>query len=227
MKELVADRLWTREMPLSFFGLKVSTRMSVVRLSDEGGGLWLHSPVTLDRSLRETLDELGRVRFVVCPNRGHHMFAGEYFAAYPDASVYAAPGLSETRPDLPFHGVLGGEPETGWGQDLEQAIFRGERLLREVVFCHQESRTLIVTDLVQSADSGSPLLTRLVLRLDGIHRRPGPPLHIRLGFRDKAAARASLERVLSWDFDRILLAHGPVVETGGKAVLRDAYSFLS
>jgi glyoxylase-like metal-dependent hydrolase (beta-lactamase superfamily II) len=53
------------------------------------------------------------------------------------------------------------------------------------------------------------------------------PLHIRLGFRDKAEARASLERVLSWDFDRIVLAHGLVVETGGKALFRDAYSFLS
>ena len=224
---LVADRLWTREMPLRFFGLKVSTRMSVVRLSGEGGGLWLHSPVALDRRLRETLDELGRVRFVVCPNRGHHMFAGEYFAAYPDADVYAVPGLLGIRPDLPFHGVLGDEPEPGWGKDLEQAIFRGERLLREVVFYHQESRTLIVTDLVQSAYSGSPLFTRLVMRLTGIYEGPRLPRHIRLVFRDKAAARASLERVLSWDFDRIVLAHGPVVETGGKAVLRDAYSLLS
>ena len=228
MKELVADRLWTREMPLTVKGLKVSTRMSVVRLSGEGGGLWLHSPVALDRRLRETLDELGRVRFVVCPNRGHHMFAGEYFAAYPDAGVYAVPGLLGKRPDLPFHGVLGDEPEPGWGQDLEQAIFRGERLLREVVFYHRESRTLIVTDLVQSAAPGSPLLTRLVMRLVGIHEGPGLPRHIRLVFRDKAAARASLERVLSWDFDRIVLAHGPLVETGGKAVLREAYSsFLS
>ena len=65
------------------------------------------------------------------------------------------------------------------------------------------------------------------MRLMGVSQRPGPPLHIRLGFRDKVAARASLERVLSWDFDRILLAHGQVVETGGKAVFRDAYSFLS
>ena len=155
------------------------------------------------------------------------MFAGEYFAAYPDASVYAAPGLSEKRPDLPFQGVLGDEPEPGWGQDLEQTIFHGERLLREVVFYHQESRTLIVTDLVQSAGLDTPLLTRLVMRLNGIYERPGLPRHIRLGFRDKAAARASLERVLSWDFDRIVLAHGSVVETGGKAALRDAYSFLS
>jgi hypothetical protein len=155
------------------------------------------------------------------------MFAGEYFAAYPDASFYAAPGLSEKRPDLPFDGVLGDEPEPGWAQDLEQAIFRGERLLREVMFYHQESRTLIVTDLVQSADSGSPLLMRLVMRLNGIYERPGPHLYMKLGFRDKAAARASLERIPSWNFDRIVLAHGPIVESGGKAVFREAFSFIS
>jgi hypothetical protein len=227
LRELVPVRLWTREMPLRLFGVELGTRMSVVRLSDEGGGLWLHSPVALDRPLRETLDALGRVRFVVCPNREHHMFAGEYFAAYPEATIYAAPGLPEKRPDLPFDGVLGDEPEAEWAKDLEQTVFRGDQVLREVVFCHRESGTLIVADLVQTDDPGSPLLTRLVKRLDGIQRRPEPLLPFRLGFRDKAAARASLERVLSWEFDRIVLCHGPIVESGGKAVFRDAYSFLS
>ena len=155
------------------------------------------------------------------------MFAGEYFAAYPDAGFYAAPGLPEKRTDLPFDGVLGDEPEPGWAIDLEQAVFRGNRMVREVAFCHQESRTLILADLVQSAaDSGSPPLTRLVKRLMGTHERPGMPLPFRLGFRDKAAARASVERILSWDFDRILLCHGPIVESGGKALFREA-SFAS
>ena len=227
MRELVPDRLWTREMPLRLFGVELGTRMSVVRLSGEGGGLWLHSPVALDQSLRDILDGLGRVRFVVCPNMGHHMFAREYFAAYPDAGFYAASGLPEKRSDLPFNGVLGDAPEPGWARDLEQALFRGNRMVREVVFCPRESRTLIVTDLVQSADSGSPLLTRLVKRLTGTYERPGLPLPFRFGFRDKAAARASVERILSWDFDRIVLCHGPIVESGGKDVFREAYSFLS
>jgi hypothetical protein len=227
LKELIPDRLWTQEMPLRLFGAELGTRMSVVRLSGEGGDLWLHSPVTLDHPLRDELDALGRVRFVVCPNRGHHMFAGDYFAAYPDASFYAAPGLSEKRPDLPFEGVLGDEPEAGWARDLEQTVFRGDRVLREVVFCHRESGTLIVADLLQTDDPASPLFTRLVKRLNGIHEKPRPLLPFRLGFRDKADARASLERVLSWDFDRIVLCHGPIVERGGKDVFREAYSFLS
>jgi hypothetical protein len=214
-------------MPLRLFGAELGTRMSVVRLSGEGGGLWLHSPVELDPPVREELDALGRVRFVVCPNRGHHMFAEGYFDAYPDAAVYAVPGLSEKRPDLPFEGVLGDDPEAGWANDLDQTLFRGDRVLQEVVFCHQQSGTLIVADLVQTADPASPFFTRLVKRLNGIHRRPGPLLPFKLGFRDKAAARASLERVLSWDFERIVLSHGPIVESGGKDVFREAYSFLS
>jgi hypothetical protein len=227
LKELVPNRLWIREMPLRLFGLEWGTRMSVVRLSGEGGALWLHSPVALDQRMREDLEGLGQVRFVVCPNMGHHMFAGEYPAAYPDASFYAAPGLPEKRTDLPFEGVLGDEPEAGWAKDLEQTVFRGDRVLREVVFCDRESGTLIVADLLQTDDPASPLLTRLVKRLNGIHEKPRPLLPFRLGFRDKAAARASVERILSWDFDRILLCHGPIVESGGKALFREAYSFLS
>ena len=49
---------------------------------------------------------------------------------------------------------------------------------------------------------------------------------MRLGLRDKAAARASLERLLSWDFEKIVLAHGRLIQKGGKAALRDAFSFL-
>lgn len=211
-------------MPLRFYGIEVGTRMSVCRLS--AGGLWLHSPLKLDERLREALDRLGEVRFVISPNKLHHLFVSAYFAAYPQAQIYASPGLPEERFELPFHGVLGDTPEPVWSEDLDQAVFRGNWQLEEVVFFHRRSRTLIVADLIQSAHPESPLLTRFVTRLNRTYRRPGPPLPIKLGFQDKAASRSSLERVLSWDFDRIVIAHGHIVETGGKAVFRYAYSFL-
>ena len=224
LREVSPGRLWVAETPLRFFGLEVGTRMSVARLSS--GDLWLHSPVGLTDGLRRELDRLGPVRFVICPNRMHHMFVEPYFSAYPEARVYASPGLPEKRPELPFHGVLGDGPEPGWEGDLDGLIFRGERHLREVVFLHRESRTLIVTDLLQSAHPESPPLTRLVHRLYRTYENPGPPLPVRLGFVNKAAARVSLEHVRTWDFDRILLAHGHPVETGGKAAFLRAFSFL-
>ena len=225
LKEVAADRLWVAEMPLRFYGVEVGTRMTACRLS--GGGLWLHSPVRLTEELQEDLDRLGAVRFVVCPNKLHHLFVGDYFSAYPEARVYASLGLAEKRPDLPFHGVLGDAPEPGWAENLDQTVFRGEWQLGEIVFLHRASRTLVLADLIQSGHAESPRLTRLATRLNGTYERPGPPAPIRLGFRDKAAAKASLERVLSWDFDRIVMAHGRIIETGGKAVFEQAYSFLS
>ena len=224
LREISPGRLWVAETPLRFFGLEVGTRMSVVRLSD--GGLWLHSPIELADDLRQELDRLGPVRFVVCPNRMHHQFVEPYFSAYPEARVFAAPGLPQKRPEPPFHGVLGDGPEPGWAEDLDQLLFRGERQLREVVFFDPESRSLILTDLLQSAHPESPPLTRLAHRLYRTYENPGPPLPVRLGFVNKAAARASLGRVRSWDFDRIVLAHGHLIETGGKAAFLRAFSFL-
>lgn len=216
--------LWVAEAPLRFYGIEVGTRMSVVRLSD--GGLWVHSPIGLTNRLQHELDRLGPVRFVVCPNKLHHLFAEDYFSAYPEARVYAAPGLPEKRPELPFHGVLGDAPEPGWARDLDQAPFRGEKLLREVAFYHRESRTLILTDLLQTDHPGSPPLARIAHRLYRAHKNPGLPLPVRFGYRDKAAARASLRRVLSWDFERIALAHGHLVESNARAALARAFSFL-
>ncbi len=224
LSEVSPGRLWVAERPLRFFGLEVGTRMSVVRLSS--GDLWLHSPVELTGDLRRELGRLGPVRFVVCPNRMHHTFVEPYFSAYPAARVYASPGLPEKRPELPFSGVLGDAPEPGWAEDLDQLIFRGERLLREVVFFHRGSRSLIVTDLLQNVHPESPPLTRLAHRPYRTFQNPGPPLPVRFGLVNKAAARASLERTRSWDFERIVLAHGSLVETGGKAAFLKAFSFL-
>lgn len=44
--------------------------------------------------------------------------------------------------------------------------------------------------------------------------------------RDRPAARQSFERILAWDFDRVVIAHGEVLETGGPAALRAGYDWL-
>ena len=43
----------------------------------------------------------------------------------------------------------------------------------------------------------------------------GPHRFVRWMIRDKEAARESLEAIMRWDFDRVILAHGDVVESGG------------
>jgi hypothetical protein len=45
-----------------------------------------------------------------------------------------------------------------------------------------------------------------------------------MGWKDKPAAARSLERILDWDFERVVLAHGDLIETNAKAIVRDAWS---
>lgn len=217
--------LWVAERPLRFLGaVELGTRMTVVRLRD--GGLLLHSPVALDEPLRVALSRIGTPRHVVAPNRFHHLFVGEYRAAFPEARLYAAPGLPEKRPDLHFDAVLPGETPMPWGDEFDMELFAGLPVMNEVVSFHRASGTLLLCDLAFHYGPEAPLLTRLCFRLVGGYGRFGPTAVEKLLVRDRAGARASLERILAWDFDRVIVAHGKVVESGGRAALRAAYDWL-
>jgi hypothetical protein len=220
----LAPGLWIAERPFSTGLAELGTKMTIVRLAD--GGLWLHSPVKLDGPTQRALDELGPVRAVVCPSRVHHLFAGDYAAAYEDARLYGPPGLAEKRRDLRFHATLGDEPEPAWRGVLEQHLFKGAPLLGEVVFFHPATRSLITTDLVFNVPVGQTRGARLFYWLVGAEGRIGPHRLIRFAMRDRRACRASADRILAWDFERITVTHGEVVERGGREAFRSGFSFL-
>lgn len=226
----LAPGLWTAEgqadaeIPKFFQKYDFSTRMTVIALAD--GGLFVHSPVRLSDSLRAELDEIGTVRAIVAPNKAHHLFVGGYVAAYPEARLYGALGLPNKRKDLVFFGLLGDEPRPEWKGEIEQRMVRGAPMLNEVVFFHPATRTLVLTDLIFNVPEGSNWGVPIVCKLMGAAGHFGPHRFIRWAIRNKIAARKSLGFIMRWDFDRIILAHGDIVDTGGKEMLRDAFSFL-
>lgn len=223
LREL-AENIWIAERPQRFYGLEVGTRMTVIRLAD--GSLLLHSPVSLDPELRRELDAIGRVRFTVAPNRVHHLYAGEVAMVYPGARLWVAPGLARKRPDLVFVGVLGDEAPAEWKEEVEQVFFRGRPYENEVVFFHRASRTLIMCDLAFNFGPRAAAPTRLLMRLLRSYGRFGPSTLDPWFIRDRGAARQSLERILAWDFERVVVAHGEVLESGGREALRQGYAWL-
>ena len=220
----LAQDLWVVERPQAFYGLSVGTRMTVVRLPGER--LLLHSPVVLDAALRAELDAIGRVSYAVAPNRVHHLYAGDVAKAYPGARLWVAPGLERKRPDLAFVGVLGDDAPEEWQDTLAQIFFRGRPYENEVAFLHRPSRTLILCDLAFNFGPSAAAPTRLLMKLLRSYGRFGPSKLDPLLIRDRQAARESLERILAWDFDRVVVAHGDVVESGGSQALRAGYAWL-
>ncbi len=218
--------LWVVERPLRFVGgVELGARMTIARLDD--GSLFLHSPVELDDTLRVALERLGAPRYVVAPNRFHHLFAGAYREAFPDTRLYVAPGLPEKRPDLHADAVLPAEASASWLGEIDQELFGGLPMMNEVVFHHRASRTLLVCDLAFHIGPEAPWLTRACFRLVGGYGSFGPTIVERLLIRDRDAARASLERILAWDFDRVIVSHGKILESGGREALRRGYAWLT
>ena len=147
MLHTIAPDLWQVQHEFAAAGMRISSRMTVVRLAS--GGLWLHSPVPLTETVRAQMRKLGEVRFIVAPNKAHHLFAAACIDTYPRARLFGAPGLRGKRQDLPLMRELGPQAEPEWQPDLEQVFFEGIPLVNETAWFHCPSRTLILTDLCQ------------------------------------------------------------------------------
>jgi hypothetical protein len=227
MLEKVAENLWIADgSSVPFLGVPYPTRMTVARLADSS--LWVCSPTRLDEGLRTCIDKQGPVRHLVSPNKIHHLFLGEWARAWPEAKLYASPGLARRRRDLTFHEELGDQPPPAWAEDIDQVIFRGSFALEEVAFFHRASRTAILTDLVQKFDPATLHGWRLaIMKLDGLVGANGStPREWRLSFWNRAAARKAKQEVLAWDPERVIIAHGEWVRDNGRDVLERSLRWL-
>jgi hypothetical protein len=215
--------VWVATRPLRMWIGDIGCRMTVLRLA--GGDLLLHSPVPLDVPTREAVDALGRVRWIASPSKVHHLHLGDWARAYPEAELCGVPGVAEKRRDLRFHRVLdAGTAAELWGPEIRAELFGGAPIMNELVLLHVASRTLVLTDLAFNVRSRNE--ARLFHRLVGATGRFGPHRVARAGIRDRTAARASLETILAWDFDRVVVSHGDVLESGGRAAMEESFSFL-
>lgn len=220
--ESIAPDLWTVSVPLKLAGVDACTRATVVRLPN--GRLWVHSPCRLSPELEAEVRALGDVAYLVAPNLFHHLYVAAWKRAFPQAKVFVAPGLDKKRKDLAVERVLGAAAEPEWADVLDQAFVDGCPSQNEVAFLHKPSGTLILTDLLFHAHHADALLDRFFFRLNGVLGGAGRSLMGRLFMREPAKAKAGVDKIRSWRFDRILLAHRDAVETGGQQVFARAFA---
>ncbi len=216
--------LWVCRVPYWAMGMPLGRQIVVVRLP--GGGLWVHSPVPMQPELRAELAALGEVRHVIGPNLWHDECLRDFQAEHPAALFHAAPGLAAQKRDVRFGAELSDTPHADWAGVMEQHLVRGMPRMNEVVFFHPASRSLIIADLAFNLGPDGPWWFALMMRAYGAWNRFGPTPLEKMLMKDKAAVRASLDRILQWDFERIIVGHGRNVETDGKRVFREAYAFL-
>ncbi|MFL5236518.1 MAG: DUF4336 domain-containing protein [Rhizomicrobium sp.] len=225
--EPIGNSIWIAEGPVvSFEGFAYPTRMAVIRL--ENGDLFIWSPIALAPALKEQIETLGSVRHLVSPNKLHHLSLYEWHTAFPESLVYASPGLSRKRRDICFKAELGDVPEPAWTGELDQVAMGGSFVMTEIVFFHRLSRTAIFADLIENFRPDWFKGWRAILaRLLGIVMpNGGAPREWRITFWDRKAARAALGRILAWQAERVVMAHGEIVRGGGAEFIRKSFRWL-
>jgi hypothetical protein len=204
-------------------GLHFPVRMTVVRLPD--GGVWLHSPIALDDALAESIARIGPVRAIVAPNRLHHFFLAAAAQRFPDAQVWAAPGLREKVGGLPAGPTLL-EDTPDWAEHIAPFALEGVPWMSEVMFLHRPSGTALATDLFFHITAPANWGSRLFFRLIGVLGRPKQSPIVRMQTRDRAAAGSSLERLLAERPARFVVAHGPPITEDVDAQVRAACAWM-
>lgn len=226
LEELIPNRIWLKKYPVHYAGLNFTARATVIRLTN--GELWVHSPSPLGEELLDGIRGIGPVAHLVAPGSYHYFHVEAWQEAFPEAIVWICPGVERKKPDLEFDWFLADRPPDAWAEELDQVLVRGNRFIWEVVFLDRPSKTLIVTDLLENiGEKSGPVDWQLKLWWKVVFHmwdNPKPAPEYQMGWQDKRAAKRSLERILEWDFDRIVLSHGENIESDPKAVLRKAWA---
>ena len=230
MLRKIDSDIWVAEQPLRYFGLSIGTRMTVIRLAN--GELVVISPIQINETIVIQLEEIGTVRHIIAPNLYHYFFAADFKMHYANATFWAIPGLKLKKPDLAIDQVI--TSETSPWDGIEYLFFDGFRtpslkgfdVLNECVFFHGASRTLILTDTAIHFDESFPVITQFAARVLGGYKTLRPSLLERIATTEKDKVRGAAEKVLRWDFERVIMAHGAIVEQNGKEKFRNAYDPL-
>jgi hypothetical protein len=224
--ELVPGRIWLVEYPVRYSGLDFRSRMTVIRLAESR--LMLHSPCEITPELKMELEALGEVRFIVAPGNYHYLHVPSAQQAFPDAETWICPGIERKRTEIEFDWILGDQPAREWEAELDQVLVRGTRFMWEVAFFDKPSKTLVLVDLVENIGDatagvgvGLKIWWKFVFRM---WNKPKPAPEYQLGWNEKVLTRRCLERVLEWDFERVVLSHGDLIEHAARDVVREAWA---
>lgn len=225
LEEYIPGAIWLYRYPVSYLGTEFDARMTVIRLND--GKLMLHSPCAIDNTLKFALSALGPIAYLVAPGTYHYLHIASAQAAFPAAETFICPGVERKCPKLRFDRLLSDLAPEIWRGQVDQVLVRGSRWIWEVAFFHRDTRTLILLDLVENFTDRTPranwalkLWWKYVFHM---WNNPKPAPEYQWGWRDKAAARASLRDILKWDFERVVLAHGDLIETSARQKVEQAW----
>ncbi|KAK0473520.1 hypothetical protein EDD18DRAFT_1359028 [Armillaria luteobubalina] len=206
-------------------------RSTAIKLTN--GDVWVLASTPLTQDTKETINKLGPVKWIVAGDAEHHLFLAEYKKAYADAKLVVVERLFKKKKDegLDVTGAYGIDPpetEYGFESEIKAHYFPGFQN-QDVAFYHVASKSLIVADLIfnlPGTEQYSKSKSSSKVPIVGKISPPGLVLKSLLWSlgKDKEAMRRDIKVVSEWDFSRIIMCHGDVIEDDAPKAWKDAYA---
>ena len=218
------ENLWLLDGdPVRMYTIPFETRMTVARMAS--GEIWLHSPVQPTPERVAAVDRLGAVAHIVAPTTLHNLYVSPWQKAFPRAKSWAAPGIQERCPHLTFDAELTQVVPEALAPDFDMVLFSGSEVLKEAVFYHRASQSLIVTDIIQNhRPEAHGWFWRAVKSWIGVLApKGGVPKDYWISVQDRDAAQREAEAILAWDIQRVVVSHGVCIEEDAANFVRQAF----
>lgn len=226
LTEYIKDQIWIHEYPVRYAGINLFGRMTIIKL--DNGELIIHDPCKIDELIKSEIDKIGEVKYIVAPGSYHHLFVTDFQKKYPNAETFLCPGLERKRPDIKFEWILGNKADHRWEKDIDHVLIQGTKFIWEVAFFHKSSKTMILVDLLENIGDDYQHPASLLLRfwwkvIYKMWNNPKAAPEYQMGWGRKKIVKNGLNKLLGWEAERIILAHGELIENNVTNVLCAAW----
>ena len=181
-----------------------------------------------------------KIDYICAPNCLHHLFVREWKESFPDCKVIAAPNLAQRRQGIAFDfvfdvdiknlnkGVINLPEDLQKSANLAFMVIKTGMIYEEIVLFEKEDKILVVADLIENLGylpETKSMRLRFLLHLFGICGRPSLPTNFKLTV-NPDLYRKSIKKVIAWDFKRIVVAHGRLIENNAKNIFIATNAFF-
>ena len=154
--------------PFKLLGVPIGKRMTAITCISNK--VWVHSPIELNDASIQLLRNMGNITWVICPNLFHYLHVNAFQNIFPECQLFGVNGIEKKVKHCTFQSLEDERSSQLWNSDIQQHNIKGASKISEVVFFHQETKTLILTDLVFNL-SHSTIWASCLMRLNGAHNK--------------------------------------------------------
>ncbi|MBW2420473.1 MAG: hypothetical protein JRH19_18170 [Deltaproteobacteria bacterium] len=224
IEEIAADLFMARGSVRMNALMRITRNMAIVR---DRGELSLVNPIRLDEAGERALLALGEVKRILRLGPFHGL-DDPYYVERFGAELWAQ-GRSETYPEPKIDQTLAADRPLPF-PDAVLFAFEGTKQPESALLIRRDPAILLTCDAIQHYGDyrHNTLLARLVLPLIGFPKTTlVGPIWLKFMTPEGGSLKSEFERLLSLDFDRLLAAHGSLLDGGARdavaAAVRKAF----